>query len=68
MLARILLLILGLGCSGVGILYLAKPDTIFKINAYCRDIIFNDAFVSLRRKQIGSFLILLGLVLLTYIL
>ena len=64
MLAKCFLFFSGGGFITAGFLYLTQPERIFKLHAWLRDLVFNDAYVSLRHKKIGSALILLGLVLL----
>lgn len=68
MLADFFLAVSGSVFVAVGFLYLAQPERIFKLHAWIRELVLNDAYISLRRKKIGSILIIIGLILLTSVL
>jgi uncharacterized protein YjeT (DUF2065 family) len=51
-----LLVLIGLG-------YLLDPQAILRVNAFMRDVLFKDAHVLLKGKKIGSWLVLMGFVL-----
>ncbi len=51
-----LLVLLGLG-------YLLNPKEILRLNSLMRDVFFKDSLVLLKGKQIGSWLVLIGFVL-----
>lgn len=51
-----LLVLIGLG-------YVLDAKQILRINAFMRDRLFKDSFVLLKGKKIGSWLILIGFVL-----
>ncbi len=47
----------------VGFGYLLDPKAILRMNAYIRDTLFKDSHVLLKGKKVGSWLILIGFVL-----
>lgn len=51
-----LLVVIGLG-------YLLDPKAILRLNAFAREVFFKDSHVLLKGKKIGSWLILIGFVL-----
>lgn len=46
-----------------GVLYISQPETIFKINAFLRETLINDAYVSLHRRTWGLIFFLAGILL-----
>lgn len=62
MLAKLILGTFAFFFLSMGSLYFFRPRRIFKLNALLRDLIFNDAFISLHRKQLGSLFLVAGLV------
>ena len=48
----------------IGLGYLLDPKAILRLNAILRETIFKDSHVLLNGKKIGSWLILLGFILL----
>jgi hypothetical protein len=48
----------------VGLGYLVDPKAILRFNAFMRDTLFKDSYVLLNGKKIGTFLVLLGFILL----
>lgn len=43
--------------------YLYHPAAILKLNAWCRQNLFDDTKILLARRRIGAFLLLLGILL-----
>jgi uncharacterized protein YjeT (DUF2065 family) len=50
----------------VGLGYLFDPKAILRLNAVMRDYLFRDSFVLLNGKRIGSWLLVLGFILLAF--
>lgn len=64
MLAHLVLLILGMASTYLGYLYLFQPARIFQLHSWLRELFLNDAYINLRRKQIGSFFLIVGIIFL----